>query len=325
MRSRSLEQGSVVSGGGAGKRVAALDCGTNTLRLLVADLDLDSGEATYLDRRSTIVRLGQDVDRTGVFADAALGRTFATLDDYQDIIERHHVNRVRFVATSAARDVKNREVFIRGVRERVGVEPEIISGQEEARLTYDGATRQLVNRPDVAQPVLVLDIGGGSTELVMKEDPDGRLLGVSVDVGSVRITERRLHSDPPTEAEVAAAVADVRAALDTVDLPMTSAGSLVGVAGTVTTLGAMVLDLEEYDRERVNLARLPRPDLERAIGRIIAMTVEERRALPFMHPDRADVIGAGAVVLRCVVERVGLSELIVSARDILDGIAWSMA
>ena len=306
-------------------RVAALDCGTNTLRLLVADLDVDSREATYLDRRSTIVRLGQDVDRTGVFADAALVRTFATLDDYQDIIERHHVNRVRFVATSAARDVKNRESFLQGVRDRVGVEPEIISGEEEARLTYDGATRQLANRQDVARPVLVLDIGGGSTELVMEEHPGSGLLGVSVDVGSVRITERRLHSDPPLDDEVAEAILDVRAALDTVDLPLTSAGSLVGVAGTVTTLGAMVLDLEQYDRERVNLARLPAPVLERAIGHILAMTVEQRRALPFMHPDRADVIGAGAIILRCVVERVGLPEVIVSARDILDGIAWSMA
>lgn len=307
------------------RRVAALDCGTNTLRLLVAELDAESGGLTYVDRRSTIVRLGQGVDRTGVFAAEALRRTFTTLDDYVCAIERHGVDAVRFVATSAARDVANRGVFVDGVRDRVGVEPEIISGDEEARLAYDGATRQLIGRPDIPRPLLVLDIGGGSTELVLGAGPESAIDGVSLDVGSVRLTERHLHSDPPTAAEAARVVADVVAALDSVRLPLTSAGSLIGVAGSATTMGAMVLGLETYDRERVNLARLARADVLSSVEQVVAMTIDERRALPFMHPDRADVIGAGALILGCVVERVGLSEFVVSARDILDGIAWTMA
>jgi len=307
------------------KRVAALDCGTNTLRLLVADLDAETGQARVLDRRTTIVRLGQDVDRTGVFASAALARTFATLDDYVSIVRQHRVDVVRFVATSAARDVANRGAFVDGVRDRLGVEPDIISGDEEARLAYDGATRQLAERPDVPPPLLVLDIGGGSTELVLGDEAFGAIRGVSLDVGSVRLTERHLLGDPPTTEEIGAAVGDVTSALDSVDLPLSSAGSLIGVAGSITTMGAMVLDLEQYDRERVNLARLATPDVLRAVERVVAMSVDTRRALPFMHPDRADVIGAGALILGCVVKRVGLPELIVSARDILDGIAWSMA
>ena len=306
-------------------RVAALDCGTNTLRLLVADLDAERGVATELDRRTTIVRLGQDVDKSGVFADEALARTFKTLDDYAAIITRQRVDRTRFVATSAARDVRNRDAFVDGVRRRIGVDPDIVSGDEEARLSYDGATRQLVGRADVALPVLVLDIGGGSTELVMREESAGEVRGVSTNVGSVRITERHLRDDPPTPAQIAAAVADVNAALDTVDLPLRSVGSLVGVAGSITTMGAMVLDLAGYDRDRLNLARLVRADVERAIARVVAMTVEQRRALPFMEPKRADVIGAGAIILGCVMDRIAPSELIVSEQDILDGIAWSMA
>lgn len=306
------------------RRVAALDCGTNTLRLLVADLEVEAGEATYLDRRSTIVRLGQGVDRTGGFAAEALLRTFATLDDYVAIVEQHRPDAVRFVATSAARDASNRAVFVDGVRARLGVEPEIISGDEEARLAYDGATRQLIGRPDVARPPLVLDIGGGSTELVLGSEPAGAVHGVSLDVGSVRLTERHLRTDPPTASEVARAVDDVSAALESVRLPLASAGSLIGVAGSVTTMGAMVLGLPTYDREQVNLARLASTDVLRAIDRVVAMSLEERRALPFMHPDRADVIGAGALILGCVVERVGLAHLVVSARDILDGLAWSM-
>jgi exopolyphosphatase / guanosine-5'-triphosphate,3'-diphosphate pyrophosphatase len=307
------------------RRVAALDCGTNTLRLLVADLDVGAGEARVLERRTTIVRLGQDVDRTGVFAAAALERTFTALDGYVSAIEEHDVDVVRFVATSAARDVQNRAVFVDGVRDRLGVEPDIISGDEEARLAYDGATRQLAGLPHIGRPWLVLDIGGGSTELVLGSERDGGIRGVSLDVGSVRITERHLHGDPPTAGEVAAAVDDVTSALESVELPLTSAGSLIGVAGSITTMGAMVLDLPEYDRERVNLARLATADVTREIDRVVAMSVAERRALPFMHPDRADVIGAGALILGCVVERVGRAELVVSSRDILDGIAWSMA
>lgn len=306
-------------------RVAALDCGTNTIRLLVADVDTASGEATVHDRRSTIVRLGQDVDRTGAFASAALQRTFTALDEYRDVIAGYSVDAVRFVATSAARDVSNREAFVAGVRERLGVEADIISGDEEAQLAYDGATRQLSAHPDVAHPVVVLDIGGGSTELVMRAPGDDVVSGVSMDVGSVRLTERHLHSDPPTRREVEAAIADVEAALDTVRLPLDSVGSLVGVAGSITTMGAMVLDLATFDRDRLNLARLATSDVLAAVDRIVAMSVAERRSLAFMHPGRADVIAAGALVLGCVVRRLDVAQLIVSTQDILDGIAWSMA
>lgn len=307
------------------RRVAALDCGTNTVRLLIADVDGATGEASYVDRRTTIVRLGQDVDRTGRFAEAALARTFATLEEYAQLVRLHPVDAMRFVATSAARDVQNRQAFVTGVRDRLGVEPEIISGDEEARLAFDGATRQLAGRPDIPRPWLVLDIGGGSTELVLGSEPNADIQGVSLDVGSVRITERHLHSDPPTGNELCAAVDDVSGALNSVSVPLGSAGSLIGVAGSITSMAAMVLSLQRYDREEVNLARLPTPEVTAAIARVVAMTVAERRALPFMHPDRADVIGAGAIILGCVVERVGLPELVVSARDILDGIAWSMA
>ncbi len=184
------------------KRVAAVDCGTNSLRLLVADLDLDEGYVVQVDRRTTIVRLGQDVDRTGVFAPEALERTFATLETYAALVAELNVEATRFVATSAARDVANRDVFLDGVRTRLGVEAEIISGDEEAQLTYDGATRELARHQDVIPPVLVVDIGGGSTEFVMRVDEAAPILGRSINVGSVRLTERRLAADPPTEQQV---------------------------------------------------------------------------------------------------------------------------
>ena len=301
------------------RRVAAVDCGTNTVRLLIADVDAAAGTAEQVDRRSTIVRLGQGVDRTGRFAPEALVRTFAAIDDYANAVSGAGCAEVRFVATSAARDVENREEFVAGVRGRLGVEPEVITGDEEARLTYDGATRQLHGRDDVAWPVLVVDIGGGSTELVLGER------GVSLDIGSVRLTERYALADPPTPEQIEALVADVEGALRTVPFDVTEAATMVAVAGSATTMGAMVLGLTWYDRERVHLARLPFHDLERDVERIVAMTVEQRRTLPFMQPDRADVIGAGALALRTIGRRVGVSDVMVSARDILDGIAWSMA
>ena len=306
-------------------RVAAVDCGTNSLRLLVADLDLDQRQVVQVDRRTTIVRLGQDVDRTGVFAPEALQRTFAALDTYADVITDLNVQATRFVATSAARDVDNRGDFLDGVRARLGVEAEIISGDEEARLSYDGATRELTRHDDVTGPVLVVDIGGGSTEFVMRIGEDSPILGRSIDVGSVRLTERHLASDPATKHQVRAVVEDVEREMAKLDLPLEGVATVVGVAGTVTTMAAMVLDLEVYDRDRVNGARLASQDVLRAVDRIVAMTVEERRALPFMHPDRADVIGGGALLLGCVLRRLGLSELRVSSHDILDGIAWSLA
>ncbi|MBA3311274.1 MAG: exopolyphosphatase, partial [Nocardioidaceae bacterium] len=242
------------------KVVAAIDCGTNSLRLLVCALDPASGHAEELDRRTTIVRLGQDVDRTGVFADDALARTFAALDEYMAVIGRYAVARVRLVATSAARDVVNRRQFADGVMARVGVEPDVISGGEEARLSYDGATRGLRALPWVSEPIAVLDLGGGSTELVIGDDT-GQISGQSLDIGSVRLTERHLHGDPPTTAEVAAAEADVEAALDTLELPLSGVRTLVGVAGSITTLAAHTLGLSHYDRERIHRARLSAADV----------------------------------------------------------------
>jgi exopolyphosphatase / guanosine-5'-triphosphate,3'-diphosphate pyrophosphatase len=306
------------------RRVAAVDCGTNSLRLLVADLDVAGGRVVQVDRRTTIVRLGQGVDRTGSFAPEALERTFATVDAYAEVIRELGASAVRFVATSAARDVDNGDALLDGVRNRLAVDAEIISGDEEARLAFDGATRELTRAGEVVAPVLVVDIGGGSTEFVIRLGDDAAITGQSVDVGSVRLTERHLHDDPPSGDQIAAVERDVDAAIDSLGVPIDAARTVVGVAGTVTTMGAMVLDLEVYDRDRVNGARLGRASVLDAVDRIVAMSVRERRALPFMHPDRADVIGAGALVLGRVVHRLGLAELRVSSHDILDGIAWSL-
>ena len=308
-------------------RVAAVDCGTNSLRLLVADVDSRGGRAADVERRTTIVRLGQDVDRTGVFASEALERTFAALDTYAEVIHGLDVAATRFVATSAARDVANGDALVAGVRDRLGVDPDIVSGDEESRLSYDGATRGLAEVPGVEEPVLVVDIGGGSTEFVLRVAQDGqagRVRGQSLDIGAVRMTERHLHSDPPTVDEVAALEHDVDQELDTLDVRLTSAGTLVGVAGTITTLAAAALRLSTYDRDAIHRARIPSSDLLAAIDAIVAMTVDERRALGFMAAGRADVIGAGALTLGRVIRRSGARELVASEHDILDGIAWSL-
>ncbi|MBA2774981.1 MAG: exopolyphosphatase [Nocardioidaceae bacterium] len=305
-------------------RVAAIDCGTNSLRLLVTDLDPATGASVEVERRSTIVRLGQGVDRTGVFAAEALQRTFATLGDYAAVVASLDVADVRMVATSAARDAANREVFLTGAQDRVGVPADIVSGDEEARLSYDGATRSLDAADGLAAPLLVLDIGGGSTEFVMRPDAEADVLGRSLDIGSVRLAERHLRDDPPSHRQVDAAVADVEAALDRLDLPLAQVKTLVGVAGTTLTMAAMVLDLPAYDRDAVHLTRIDARMLLRAVDDIVAMSVTERLALAFMHPDRADVIGAGALVLGSVVRRLGIDTLVPSSHDILDGIAWSL-
>ncbi len=304
-------------------RVAALDCGTNSLRLLVADLDPRTGRSVEVQRRTTIVRLGQDVDRTGVFATEALERTFAALGEYANLIASLDVSAVRLVATSAARDVANRDVFIAGVRDRLGVAPDVISGDEEALLSYDGATRGLSELPGVEEPVVVLDIGGGSTEFVVAADAGG-VLGQSLDIGSVRMRERHLHSDPPSRAEVTALVGDVDRALTGLAGTFTRPGTLVGVAGTITTMVAMALGLASYDRDRIHHALVPAPSLLVAVDEIVAMTVAERAALGFMAPGRADVIAGGALVLGQVVRHTHAESLVASEHDILDGIAWSL-
>jgi exopolyphosphatase/guanosine-5'-triphosphate,3'-diphosphate pyrophosphatase len=304
-------------------RVAAVDCGTNSIRLLVSDIDPAAGTATEVDRRMEIVRLGEGVDRTGRLAPAALARTFAACVAYAEVVRSTGAERLRFVATSASRDVDNRDDFVAGVRARLGVDPEVISGDEEARLSFAGATRELLAGPD-PRPFLVVDIGGGSTELVLG-DTDVTAAS-SVDVGCVRMTERHLHDDPPTAEQVAAARADVEAAVRRAaeTVPLAEARTLVGLAGSVTTVAAMALGLPTYDRDRIHHARIASIDVHRVARELLAMTREQRAALPFMHPGRVDVIGAGALVLAVVAESVPVDDVLVSEHDILDGIAWSL-
>jgi exopolyphosphatase/guanosine-5'-triphosphate,3'-diphosphate pyrophosphatase len=297
--------------------VAAIDCGTNTIKLLIGDLP------DVAVREMRMVRLGQDLDRTGRMADEALERAFAAIDEYAALILEHGVQpeRTRFVATSASRDASNAAVFVAGVRDRLGVEPEVVSGEEEAALSFDGAVRNLRTTPPA--PVLVIDIGGGSTELILgSSGPDS---AGSMDIGSVRLHERHLHTDPPTVDEVAACVADIDAHLDACPVDVGAAATVVGVAGTITTVGAAVLGLTAYDRDALDQAVLPVVDVQRAVDRLVRMSVAERRALPFMHPGRADVIGAGALILSRVLARTAALSLVVSESDILDGIAWSIA
>jgi exopolyphosphatase/guanosine-5'-triphosphate,3'-diphosphate pyrophosphatase len=306
-------------------RVAAVDCGTNSIRLLVADLDADAGTLGEVDRRMTIVRLGEGVDRTRRLAPQALERTFAACDEYADVVRATGAKRVRFVATSASRDVENRDEFVAGVRSRLGVDPEVVTGDEEATLSFTGATRELAGS-SLAAPFLVADIGGGSTELVLGSPGQAPEAARSVDVGCVRMTERHLHDDPPTASQVAAARADVEAAvaLAAATVALGRARTLVGLAGSVTTVAAMALDLPAYDRDRIHHARIPSSDVHDVTQRLLAMTRAERAALPFMHPGRVDVIGAGALVLSVLLENVPVDDVVVSEHDILDGIAWSL-
>ncbi|WP_122816550.1 exopolyphosphatase [Nocardioides pantholopis] len=297
--------------------IAAIDCGTNTIKLLIGTLP------EVAVREVRMVRLGQGVDATGRLSDAALDRAFAALDEYAAILRAHHVpsERVRFCATSATRDAANADVFAAGVRARLGVEPEVLSGGEEAALSFAGAVRHLRTPPEL--PVLVVDIGGGSTELILGSSaPEA---AHSMDIGSVRLHERHLRSDPPTMAEVDACVADIDAQLDACPVCPAAAATVVGVAGTTITIAAGVLGLTAYDRDAIDQARLRVDDVHAMVDRLVSMTVNERLALPWMHPGRADVIDAGALILSRVLRRTRVTELVVSEADILDGIAWSVA
>jgi exopolyphosphatase/guanosine-5'-triphosphate,3'-diphosphate pyrophosphatase len=306
-------------------RVAAFDCGTNSLRLLVADLDADRGEMTELVREMRIVRVGEGVDRTGRIAAESMNRAFTALDEYAGLVAEHGATAIRFCATSAVRDADNAAEFMDGVRQRLGVEPEVLDGDAEARASFAGATRVL---HDVDEPVLVIDIGGGSTELILGAVSADAGPAVetahSLDIGSVRLTERHLHDDPPTAAQVAALCADVDDALDGCRVDPALARTVVGVAGSVTTVAAAALGLPAYDRGRIHLARLDRDVVRNTVADLVAMRVADRRALGFMHPGRADVIGAGALILDRVLRRTTVDHLIVSESDILDGIAWSL-
>ena len=301
-------------------RVAAIDCGTNSIRLLIADIE--NGTLTDVVRTMVIVRLGEGVDKTGEFSQAALARTFTAIETFALLISQHQPERVRFVATSASRDVSNRSEFMDGVLSRLGIEPDIISGDEEAELSFLGATADLVNEQEPpAAPYLVVDIGGGSTEFVL--GTTGPTAAISTNIGCVRMTERHLISDPATPQEIAAAIADIDAAIDLAyqSVPISQAHSLIGLAGSVTTVAAIALGLSEYDSTAIHGSRISAPDIHRITGELLAMTRAQRAKLGPMHEGRIDVIGSGALVLDRIMIRTGLGEVVVSERDILDGIA----
>lgn len=307
-------------------RVAAIDCGTNSIRLLIADLDPATGAITDLDRRMIINRLGQDVDRTGRLAPEALERTFAACREYAAVIKEHGVGpeRIRFVATSASRDAENSAEFVTGVHGILGVEPAVVSGDEEAELSFTGATKELTGE-SFAAPYLVFDLGGGSTEFVL--GTDAVLAARSVDIGCVRLTERHFAgSEIPTLGQISAAKADIKAALDHAAevVPLTEAASLVGLAGTVTTVAAIALELPAYDSTAIHHSRISLEQVREVTGRLLSSTHAERAAIPVMHPGRVDVIAAGALVMLSIMERTGAAEVVVSEHDILDGIAWSL-
>jgi exopolyphosphatase / guanosine-5'-triphosphate,3'-diphosphate pyrophosphatase len=307
------------------RRVAAVDCGTNSLRLLVADVDPGRAQVTDIARRMEIVRLGQGVDSTGRLAPEALARTTGVLRDYAAVIAASGAHAVRMVATSATRDAANADEFTRRVTEVLGVTPEVLTGREEALLSFTGATAELGAHD--GGPFLVADIGGGSTEFVLGCAADGAPQAISVNIGCVRMTERHLHGDPPAREQVAAAAADIDAALDAVRdaVPVRQARTLVGLAGSVTTVAGIALGLPAYDADRIHHARVSSADVHEVTRSLLARTRAERAAIGVMHPGRVDVIGGGALVLDRIMERFGFTEVLVSEHDILDGIAWSLA
>jgi len=301
-------------------RVAGIDCGTNSIRLLIADAS-DDRSLTDVVREMRIVRLGQDVDRTGRLAPEAIERTRIACVEYAGLIEQHGAERVRMMATSASRDAENRDDFVAMVRNTLGVTPEVITGDEEARLSFRGASGGL---PRVAEPILVADLGGGSTELVLGSGAE--VVGAySMDIGSVRMTERHLHDDPPTAAQIEAAAADINAAIDFAAqrVPLAQARTFVGVAGTITTVAAIAQNLAQYDSTKIHGAVLSARTIDEVADRLLHLTHEERAAIPSLHPGRVDVVGAGALILRTLMRRVGSDELLVSEHDILDGITLS--
>lgn len=311
-------------------RVGAIDCGTNSIRLLIADRVGDRLVDLHRDMR--IVRLGQGVDATGQLAPDALARTRAALADYAAVLRRYEVGKVRMVATSATRDAANRDEFFAMTADvlgpvAAGAVAEVISGAEEAELSFNGAVGEL---DPAAAPFVVVDLGGGSTEVVLG-DATGVAASFSADIGCVRLTERCLHSDPPTVAEVAAARDVVRERLGEAlrVVPVDGAKTWVGVAGTFTTIAALAAHLTTYDPDAIHLSRVSFADLLGVCGQLIGMSRKQRAALGPMHEGRVDVIGGGAIVVEelayALGQRAGIDELVVSEHDILDGIALSIA
>jgi exopolyphosphatase/guanosine-5'-triphosphate,3'-diphosphate pyrophosphatase len=300
-------------------RVAAIDCGTNSIRLLIADIEgINFREVTRL---MEVVRLGQGVDKTGQFHPDAIARTLAAVDIYAAEIAKRGVEKIRFCATSATRDATNRDLFIEGVFERLGIRPEVISGDEEARLSFMGATKDL---PAADGPFLVVDIGGGSTEFVF--GTESVEAAKSVNIGCVRMSERHFTGDLPDPGQVAAATEDIDEAIAQAAklVPITKAKTLIAVAGTATTVAAAGLDLPAYDRYAIHLSHIPAEKVHQVSQTFIKMTRTQRESLGYMHPGRVDVISAGSLVLSRIMRATGATEFVASESDILDGMAWSL-
>ena len=301
-------------------RVGAIDCGTNSIRILIADIDGNNFREIY--RGMEIVRLGQGVDKTGEFHPDAIERTLKAVEKISNELRTRGIQKVRFVATSATRDATNRELFLNGVHERLGIYPEVITGDEEAALSFQGASREL---SAAEGPFLVVDIGGGSTEFVFGHSAVEA--AKSVNIGCVRISERHFHSDPPTSDEIARASLDIDAAIAEAgrQVPIKEAKTLIAVAGTATTVAAAALGLSEYDPRLIHLARIPALKVHEISKIFMTMAQVERAAQPYMHEGRVDVIAAGALVLSKILRTTGAQEFVASEADILDGMAWSLA
>lgn len=301
-------------------RVAAIDCGTNSIRLLIADIEGNNFREVVRDME--IVRLGQGVDETGQFHPDAIARTLAAVDKFAAEIAKRGVEKIRFCATSATRDATNRHLFVDGVRERLGIELEVISGEEEAALSFAGAIKDL----DPSNgPFLVVDIGGGSTEFVF--GTSNVEAARSVNIGCVRMTERHFASNPVTAVQIELARGDIQAAIAQAAavVPITKAKTLVAVAGTATTVAAAALELPEYDRYAIHLSRISAQQTHDAATTFATSTREQRLALGYMHPGRVDVIAAGSLVLSEIMKATGATEFVASESDILDGMAFSLA
>ncbi len=301
-------------------RVAAIDCGTNSIRLLIADIS--DGNFKEVVREMEIVRLGQGVDVNKAFHPDAIARTLSAVEKYARQIKGNNVEKIRFCATSASRDATNRDLFIDGVRDILGVEVEVISGEEEAALSFAGATKEL-SQSDA--PFLVVDIGGGSTEFVIGSTKVES--AKSVNIGCVRMSERHFTQQPPTSTQLHAAISDIdqAIALAARDVPITTAKTLVAVAGTATTIAAAALELESYDRYAIHLARISADKVFQVAAKLQSLNRDEIAMLGYMHPGRVDVITAGALVLSRVMAATGASEFVASESDILDGMAWKLA
>lgn len=301
-------------------RVGVIDCGTNSIRLLIADIENNSFRE--VTRQMEVVRLGQGVDETNQFHPDAISRTLAAVDHYAAEIAQRGVQTIRFCATSATRDALNRSVFVDGVKERLGIEPEVISGDEEARLSFAGATREF-SKTD--SPFLVVDIGGGSTEFVLGSSSVES--AISVNIGCVRMTERHFRSDPPSDVEITMARRDIQnaIAIASASVDIKSAKTLVCVAGTATTVAASALNLSSYDRHAIHLSHISATQVHEVSDRFLKMNRDERATLGYMHPGRVDVIGAGSLVLSEIMKATGAPEFVASENDILDGMAWSLA